>query len=80
MRIGLVLGKFMPLHAGHLALVQFALKRCDTLNVVLCSHNKEPINGEVRLKWLEVTFAQEPAIKLHHMVYDTEELPDTSVS
>ncbi|MET0392361.1 MAG: adenylyltransferase/cytidyltransferase family protein [Chitinophagaceae bacterium] len=41
-------GKFMPLHRGHLALIDFAHRPCDLLYVILCYTPEEPIDGELR--------------------------------
>ena len=77
-RIGLVIGSFAPLHNGHCSLINFGLKNCDFLYVFLCSHNKEDIPGEVRLKWLEREYKGEPNIKIIHK--DTSHMENTSVS
>lgn len=80
MKTGLILGKFMPLHSGHIAMVNFALKHCDVLVLLLCSNTNEPINGATRFTWLRQTFEPNSRILLRPMVYDQTELPDTSVS
>lgn len=49
---GLVIGKFMPPHFGHLALIDFAARRCGRLVVLLGARPGEPIPGPVRLEWL----------------------------
>jgi HTH-type transcriptional regulator, transcriptional repressor of NAD biosynthesis genes len=49
---GLVIGKFMPPHAGHLRLFAVARAQVDELHVVLFSKSHEPIPGELRLAWL----------------------------
>jgi HTH-type transcriptional repressor of NAD biosynthesis genes len=59
MTTGLLPGKFMLLHTGHVKMIQFALQHCDSLILLLCSHTGEPIAGDVRYKWLRETFAQE---------------------
>lgn len=56
MKTGLVIGKFMPLHDGHIALVKFAAARCDRLYVAVCSRDFEPIPGDLRFKWVMETF------------------------
>lgn len=38
-----ILGKFMPLHKGHLALIDFALTQCDTVKVLVLVDKYEPI-------------------------------------
>ena len=52
MSTGLVIGKFMPPHAGHLHLFATAQKQVDELHVVLFSKQNEPIPGALRLAWL----------------------------
>ena len=80
MKNGLVFGKFMPLHEGHLSLISFGSKNCDTLNVVLCYHQKEIIAGEHRLQWLSKAIAKLTNVNLVSFEYDENVLPDTSVS
>jgi HTH-type transcriptional regulator, transcriptional repressor of NAD biosynthesis genes len=79
-KTGLVLGKFMPLHRGHIALVEFALQHCNELIVLLCASEKEPIPGSVRKHWLRETFESEKRVRIVHVEYDENELPNTSVS
>ena len=40
---GLVLGKFMPLHKGHIHLIETAAAEVDELTVLVCSTKEEPI-------------------------------------
>lgn len=80
MKKGLVLGKFMPPHKGHLALIEFGLKNCDQLIVLLCSHSAEPISGKLRLLWLESLFSDNNKIVVHSFLYDPAQLSDASVS
>ncbi|MCC7358310.1 MAG: AAA family ATPase [Anaerolineales bacterium] len=61
---GLVIGKFMPVHAGHMALIAWARPQVDTLHVVLFSKPDEPIAGEVRAEWLGELY---PELPLHHV-------------
>ncbi len=49
---GLVLGKFMPPHAGHLFLVDFARRMVDELTVVVGTLASEPIPGALRHQWM----------------------------
>ena len=42
---GMILGKFMPPHAGHQHLVQFAHNFAARLTVLVCSLEREPIPG-----------------------------------
>lgn len=80
MSTGLVFGKFMPLHRGHLALVDFAIQHCDDLYVVLCHNKHEPIDGNTRFDWLQKKWGDNPRIHLVSFSYDEKELPNTSIS
>ena len=80
MKTGLVLGKFMPLHRGHMALIQFALLHCDKLIVMICASPKEPISGEVRQQWLLKEYGSNPRIHIVLTNYHEDYLPNTSVS
>jgi HTH-type transcriptional repressor of NAD biosynthesis genes len=53
---GLVLGKFLPPHAGHVYLVEAALRRCDRLSVVVGTLAREPIPGRQRFEWMKELF------------------------
>lgn len=48
---GLVLGKFMPYHAGHAHLIRTARASVDELTVLVCSIAREPIDGVLRHHW-----------------------------
>jgi HTH-type transcriptional repressor of NAD biosynthesis genes len=80
MKTGLVLGKFMPLHKGHLALFDFALANCDELIILICATIGEPIPGETRLKWITDTYKNNIRIKPQLLLYDDAVLPNTSIS
>jgi len=77
MKHGLIIGKFMPLHQGHLELIRFAAKRCDHLTVLLGALPNEPIAGQIRLNWLRQTFPQQSQISI---VYTEDILPSAPVS
>ncbi|TNU77356.1 adenylyltransferase/cytidyltransferase family protein [Miniimonas arenae] len=49
---GLVIGKFYPLHVGHLALIRAALAQCDRVTVQVHVSNVESLDGELRAAWL----------------------------
>ena len=51
-KVGMVLGKFLPPHRGHLFLVEFARRRVDRLYVVVGTLQAEPIPGERRFDWM----------------------------
>ena len=49
---GFLLGKFMPPHAGHIALIHAARALVDELTVLVCWLPGDPIAGETRLAWM----------------------------
>lgn len=49
---GLVLGKFLPYHAGHARLIRTARAAVDELVVLVCSIEREPIPGALRFRWV----------------------------
>lgn len=49
---GMVLGKFMPPHLGHLHLVEFARAYCDELCVLVEKVQGECIPSELRWQWM----------------------------
>jgi NadR type nicotinamide-nucleotide adenylyltransferase len=51
-RRGFLLGKFMPPHAGHLALIRAARALVDELTVLVCWLPDDPVAGETRLQWM----------------------------
>ena len=65
----MILGKFMPPHAGHQHLVQFAHNFADRLTVLVCSIEREPIPGALRYGWMRELC---PGDRVIHV---TEELP-----
>lgn len=50
--VGMILGKFLPPHAGHQFLVQFGLNFVERLYVLVCSIKREPIPGTLRYEWM----------------------------
>jgi len=53
---GFVLGKFMPPHAGHVHLCDFARHACERLSILVCSLEGDPIPGERRWRWMQELF------------------------
>lgn len=77
---GFIIGKFYPLHTGHIGLIEFAGQHCDELIVLVCASDKETITGSVRLLWLQQSFIDNAKIKPELFQYLEDELPNTSVS
>lgn len=74
---GLVFGKFMPVHKGHLALIAFAKSRCEHLIVSMSFMPKDPIDHTLRFAWLQKIFEGDNAITLVEKIDDfhDESLP-----
>jgi len=68
-RRGMVLGKFLPPHAGHVYLIDFAKQLVDELTVVVGTLPGEPIAGELRYRWMTELA---PGARVVHL---TEALP-----
>ncbi|WP_182111464.1 AAA family ATPase [Actinotalea sp. JY-7876] len=49
---GLVIGKFYPVHAGHLNLIRTGLARCDRVTVQVLGSSRESVPVETRAGWL----------------------------
>ncbi|WP_162875650.1 AAA family ATPase [Sphingomonas crusticola] len=58
---GIVIGRFMPLHAGHIALIRTASALVDRLTIILCWHADDEIPGAERVEWVKETF---PALRV----------------
>ncbi len=61
---GLVLGKFMPPHIGHLYLCEVARRMCDRLTIVVGTLAREPIDGALRHAWMREIFPNDRVIHL----------------
>lgn len=66
---GLVLGKFLPPHAGHLRLARFAEVMVHQLDVVVATSKAESIPGGLRHQWMAELC---PRANVHHL---DDELP-----
>ena len=53
---GLILGKFMPPHAGHVTLINAARALVDELTILVCSLPGDPISSDKRRSWMEELF------------------------
>jgi HTH-type transcriptional regulator, transcriptional repressor of NAD biosynthesis genes len=77
MKRGLVIGKFMPIHQGHVALIDFAAKQCDELIVSMSFTSHDVINAPLRFAWIKEIFKNNPCIKptMVEDNFDNEQLP-----
>jgi NadR type nicotinamide-nucleotide adenylyltransferase len=69
---GIILGRFMPPHEGHVALVRTATYLVDRLTIVLACANSDPIPAGIRQSWMESLFP-----KARVVLHCTEEPLDT---
>lgn len=70
---GMVLGKFLPPHAGHLHLVRFAAAMVDELAVVVGSLEREPIPGALRAAWMRELC---PTARVLHLDRELPQAPE----
>lgn len=77
MKRGLVIGKFLPIHDGHIALIDFAASQCDEVIVSMSYTNLDPIPAALRFSWINEIFKDRPNIKpaMIRDDFDNELLP-----
>lgn len=56
MKRGFLLGKFLPPHAGHVALIDSARALVDHLSVLVAWLPDDPISGPLRVQWMREMF------------------------
>lgn len=73
---GLVIGKFMPVHNGHLALINLAATQCDELIVSMSYTQADPIPFEKRFAWLKELLSINSKIEVDLLMddFDREDL------
>ena len=72
---GLVLGKFLPYHAGHAHLIRTARAAVDELVVLVCSVEREPIPGALRFRWVRDSH---PDCQVVHVAEEVPQAPEES--
>jgi HTH-type transcriptional regulator, transcriptional repressor of NAD biosynthesis genes len=70
---GLVLGKFLPYHAGHAHLIRAARAQVDELVVLVCSLEREPIPGALRFRWVRDSH---PDCRVVHVAEEVPQAPE----
>lgn len=65
---GMLLGKFMPPHYGHVYLCDFASRCVDNLSIVVGTLPTEPIPGELRYQWMKTLFPSQRVIHLDEVL------------
>lgn len=81
-KVGVILGKFYPLHQGHLNMIFEAKLEVDRLHVVVCSeterdqkllHNSRftlAVTAKDRIYWAKSILSKIPGIDVHHLNED----------
>jgi HTH-type transcriptional repressor of NAD biosynthesis genes len=80
MKRGLVLGKYMPIHKGHVDLIEYALSICDEVIVWLCVSDQETMPANLRFEWVKQTFEKDKRVHPVLFEYDESVFPNSSVS
>lgn len=70
---GMILGKFMPLHSGHIYMIEQAMKQCEKLTILVCSLKCQVIPGYMRYTWMKNTF---PDANVIHVTDEVPEQPE----
>jgi HTH-type transcriptional repressor of NAD biosynthesis genes len=67
----------MPIHQGHVALINFAAAQCDELIVSMSYTDNDAIPASLRFQWIEEIFKDKPSVKpaLVKDDFDDESLP-----
>src|SRR5215207_783182 len=70
---GLVLGKFLPYHAGHAHLIRAARAEVEELVVLVCSLPGDPIPGALRYAWVRECH---PDCRVVHVAEEVPQAPE----
>jgi len=70
---GLVIGKFMPPHKGHVYLTEFANNYVDDLTIFVDFLTSQPIPGMLRKQWMSEMF---PSATVKHSFKDLPQYPE----
>jgi HTH-type transcriptional repressor of NAD biosynthesis genes len=73
---GLCLGKFMPMHKGHIHMIREAAKLCDVVHVMVCSRLCEPIDGHERFLMAVHIFQSDDNINIIHCPDENPQYPE----
>ena len=82
-RVGIIFGKFYPVHTGHINMIYEAFSKVDELHVVVCTDSERDLKlfqeskmkrmptNQDRLRWMQQIFKyQKDQIFIHHLVED----------
>jgi len=65
--IGVVIGKFYPLHKGHQHLIETAMENVEHLYIIICTKEEEVPGPSTRIKWIKQLY-KGPNITVKHIV------------
>jgi NadR type nicotinamide-nucleotide adenylyltransferase len=65
--IGVVIGKFYPLHKGHQHLIQTAIDNVEHLYIIICTKDEEVPGPSIRIKWIKELYNR-PNITIKQIV------------
>src|ERR1700741_1911712 len=60
---GLIIGTFLPIHNGHIELIEFASKQCDELIVSMSYTDEDVIPAALRFSWIKEIFQHNVTVK-----------------
>lgn len=82
METALVIGKFLPFHTGHEALIRWTRCWAERVIVLVGALPGEPIPGSLRWEWLCLHFRDDPGIRVEYTesVLPSAPVPDPDVS
>ncbi|MCK3654451.1 trifunctional nicotinamide-nucleotide adenylyltransferase/ribosylnicotinamide kinase/transcriptional regulator NadR [Pasteurellaceae bacterium Macca] len=82
-RVGVIFGKFYPVHTGHINMIYEAFSKVDMLHVIVCTDTERDMQlfkdskmkrmptNEDRLRWMQQIFKyQQKQIFIHHLSED----------
>lgn len=70
---GIVIGKFLPIHSGHVALINFAAQHADEVIVSMSYTDDDPIPHTLRFEWIRKIFAHESRITVKLIADDFDQ-------
>lgn len=76
----LVIGKFQPLHKGHMSLIEFAKTQAQTVDMLVTAHDGEQIPIGDRFRWASETYASDACVSVFAYSYDPDVLSSSSES
>ncbi len=73
---GLIVGKFLPPHKGHLFLINTALENAEIVTLLVCSLKNEPIEGDDRFNWLKEIYKGEKRLNIINFKEEVPQVPE----